>query len=181
MHYSNTVLIWYRCINVLWHHRYWSIMVQRLMWEGLPRSAETPSMVQEKGIPRRKPTHHGATALSRQPKLVVWEKCCKQIIQSKSPLPATRITGKNKSHINCKCQQCKMWLIFKMLFLPPENIFFISPLWWKNKFTKVLHHTRNSLFTLATDILNIRTVEDKALSSEDSGGSFSSPSPMCQH
>lgn len=127
MHYSNTVLIWYRCINVLWHHRYWSIMAQRLMWEGLSRSAETPSMVQEKGIPRREPTHHRATALSRRTKLVVWEKCCKQIIQSKSPLPATRITSKNKSHINCECQQSKMWLIFlnaiPLPLLPPREDF----------------------------------------------------------
>lgn len=70
-----------------------------------------------------------------------------------------------------------------MLFpssLPPEKIFLISLLWWKNKFTKLLHHTRNSLFILATDILNILTIQDKTLSSKDSGGSFSSPSPMCQ-
>lgn len=150
MHYSNTVLIWYRCINVLWHHRYWSIMAQRLMWGGFSRSAETSSMVQKNGIPRRKPTHHRATTLSRRPKLVVWEKCCKQIIKSKYPLPAIRITSKSKSHINCKCQQSKMWLIFFDATFPQRIFFFISLLWWKNKPRNVLHQTRDSLFILAT-------------------------------
>lgn len=83
MHCSNTVLIRYRCINALWHRRYWSIRAQRLMWEVFSRSVETSSMVQKKGIPRGKPTHHRATALSRRPKLVVWEECWELIIKSK--------------------------------------------------------------------------------------------------
>lgn len=73
MRCSNTVLIWCRCINALWHRRYWSIRAQRLMWEVFSRSAETSSMVQKKGIPGGKPTHHRASALSRRPKLAVWE------------------------------------------------------------------------------------------------------------
>lgn len=109
---SNTVLMWYRCINALWHRRYWSITAQRLMWEGFSRSAETSSMVQKKGIPRGKPTHHRATALSRQPKLVVWEKCWEHIIKSKYPLPAIWITSRNTSRINCKCQQSKTVINF---------------------------------------------------------------------
>lgn len=72
-------------------------------------------------------------------------------------------------------------MLFPSPSSPPEKIFLISLLWWKNTFTKVLHHTRNSLFILATDILNILTIQDKTLSSKDSGGSFSSPAPMCQH
>jgi hypothetical protein len=41
----------------------------------------------------------------------------------------------------------------------PETIFLNSILQWKNKFKRGLHHTRNSLFRLATDTTNKLTLK----------------------
>lgn len=170
---SNVVLIWYRCINLLWHQRYWNILAQRSMWEELSRSAETSSMIQKKSVPRKQPTSQRATTLSRLPKLVVWEKCWRSIIESKWHIPDIWITRENKSHINCKCQQSKVWLIFLNCFLSRDHFlqFFNGK---KNTFKRRLHHTRNSLFRLATDIPNKPTLKIK-LSSQNTQTFFFLP------
>lgn len=86
------------------------------VWEELPRSAETSSVIQKKSIPRKKPTYQRATTLSRLPKLAVWEKCWEQIIESKWHIPAIWVARKNKHHINCERQGPGVWL--NSCFLP---------------------------------------------------------------
>lgn len=113
---------------------------KRNVWEELSRSAETSSMIQKKSIPRKKPTYQRATTLSRPPKLVVWEKCWKQTIESKWYIPTIWVSRKNKNP-NCKCQWSKVWS--DSVFFPQSPLFqFSSSV--KNSKNRRLHHRRNS-------------------------------------
>lgn len=146
------------------------------MWEELSRSAETSSVIQKKSIPRKKPTYQRATTLSRPPKLVVWEKCRKQIIESKWYIPTIWVARKNKNpNLNASDLKCDL-----TLFPSLRDHCFNSVLQWKIQKARRLHHRRNS-FVQTVCWHSKQTYTQIRLSSLRAQTLFSSPSSACQH
>lgn len=141
---------------------------KRNVWEELSRSAETSSMIQKKSIPRKKPTYQRATTLSRPPKLVVWEKCRKQIIESKWYIPTIWVARKNKNpNLNASDLKCDL-----TLFPSLRDHCFNSVLQWKIQNARHLHHRRNSFVQTVCWHSKQTDTRDKVILSESSDTFF---------
>lgn len=176
LHRSNVVLIRYRCINLLLHHRYWNTLANKACGKSNPGLLRLPQGSKRNQFPERSPLTrdqpHHLDCLSwwygKNAEADNW------IIMAYT---CHAVARKNKNCISCKCQWSEVW--FDSVF-SPETTVFISVPQWKNKFKRRLHHTRNSLFRLATDIPNKLTLKIR-LSSQRTQTLFSSPSSTCQH
>lgn len=172
---SNVVLIWYRCINLLWPHRYWNMLAKEMCGKSYPGLLRLLQWSKRNQFPERSPlTREQPHCLDRQNWWYGKNVESRQLNQNGIYLPFGS-PGKIKILI-VNASDLKYDLT---LFSSPRAHCFNLVLQWKIQKTGVFTIEGILLFRLSTDIPNKLTLEIR-LSSLRTQTLFSSPSSACQ-
>ena len=154
---SNVVLIWYRCINLLWPHRYWNMLAKEMCGKSYPGLLRLLQWSKRNQFPERSPlTREQPHCLDRQN----W--------WYGKNIPTIWVSRKNKNP-NCKCQWSKVWS--DSVFFPQSPLFqFSSSV--KNSKNRRLHHRRNSFVQTVYWHSKQTYTRDKVILSENSDTVF---------